>query len=104
MLSLTPLSRTSQADIPKRVVSSQRLSMLRLAIKQQEAATEALRYKMQVCIAPHPETAHQLLLSKPSACRKPSAPETRRPGASCIDTSKSTIPYRLGTRWPSCKK
>lgn len=34
-------------EIPRRVVSSQRLSTLRLVMRQQEAATESLRFKQQ---------------------------------------------------------
>ncbi len=36
-----------QADIPSRVVSSQRLSLLKLTMTQQQATTEALRFKQQ---------------------------------------------------------
>ena len=36
-----------QEEIPSRVVSSQRLSLLRLSMKQQHAATDALRFKQQ---------------------------------------------------------
>ena len=36
-----------QEEIPERIVSSQRLSQLRLAIKHQQAATDALRFKQK---------------------------------------------------------
>ena len=36
-----------QEEIPERIVSSQRLSQMRLAIKHQQAATDCLRFKQQ---------------------------------------------------------
>ena len=36
-----------QEEIPQRIVSSQRLSQLRLAIKHQQATTDSLRFKQQ---------------------------------------------------------
>ena len=36
-----------QEEIPERIVSSQRLSQMRLVMKHQQAATDALRFKQQ---------------------------------------------------------
>ena len=72
-----------QEEIPERIVSSQRLSQMRLVMKHQQAATDALRFKQQ---ARHKVSLMQDLLAAwhhvipaPVSHRQPNSADRHRP-------------------------